>query len=359
MTGTRQWVQAWLARAWPNGFFGRLACLLVVVAVASHVLALSLLFQLHPKPPPGPDKGPAMAGMVLDIAVRLGAVLLAAWVGARWLSRPLQNLAQATQALAQNPHTAPLCDTHGTREIREASAAVNRLQDQVLAQWAERDRFVAAVSHDLRMPLTRLALRAETLADGLDRARFQKDIREMNTLITATLDHLQGTANPEVARVVDLVALVGSVVDDGQDTGQAIQWHGSPPQPTPLLGVAGQATNLRRCLDNLVTNALHHGGGATVDILHTPPCTRVRVRIQDRGPGIPEQALERVFQPFVQLEGAQTPHPDGVGMGLATARAIAHQHGGTLVLRNRPEGGLCAELDLPVATPAGTPPHRV
>ena len=109
--------------------------------------------------------------------------------------------------------------------------------------------------------------------------------------------------------------------------------------------MTGQTNNLRRCVESLVSNAVQHGGGAEVGVAHRPPW--VRVRVQDRGPGIPEQALERVFEPFVQLAGTQPQHPGGLGMGLATARTIAQQHGGTLVLRNRPGGGLCAELALP------------
>lgn len=325
---------------WLQGYFARLACLMVGVAICSHVLALSLLFGLGPPPPPGSPAGGAPAGMWLDIGVRLGAVLVATWVGARWLSRPLQRLARSTQALASNIHAPPLPET-GAREIREASVVVNQLQQHILAQLADRDRFVAAVSHDLRTPLTRLALRTEGLESATDRERFHKDIREMDRMITATLDHLQGTASPEPVGAVDLLAMVQSAVDDCQETGQPVQWSPSTPPPTQPLHVTGQASGMRRCLDNLLTNAVRYGRQAWVHLDVTP--LAVCVVVSDQGPGIPEAELERVLQPFVQLGTNGL----GVGMGLATTRSIAQQHGGSLVLRNNPGGGLRAELTWP------------
>lgn len=211
----------------------------------------------------------------------------------------------------------------------------------------------------MRTPLTRLTLRADTLSLEQDRIRFLKDIREMDTLLTGTLDHLRGVANPEIWQPLDVWALLDSVVADFQDTGHLLEWAiKTPPPCAHRWCVRGQHTGLRRCPENLVSNALRYGGLTVVEVVFADPW--IRVRVKDRGPGIPEADLERVFQPFVQLAVAPGVQSGGAGMGLATARAIAHQYGGTLVLSNRVGGGLCAELTLPCHPLQTTPfPYRV
>lgn len=354
-----------LDRIWPDTLFARLAVLLVMVALASHVLALSLMFEMRPDvgpphgPPPAgafapphplphlrPPPGPPLSGKLLDSGVRLGALLLAAWVGARWLSAPLRRLAQSTHELTANIHR-PALRLEGTRECREAGAGINQLQQHILAQLEERDQFVAAVSHDLRTPLTRLALRAESLASETDRQRFGHDIREMDLMIRATLDHLCGAADKEATVNLDLASLVDSLVSDRQDMGQTVQ-QVEPPVldgQTPTPKIQAQVSAMRRCIGNLIDNAVAYGGGAEVAVVED--ARAVRLVVSDRGPGIPAEALEKVLRPFVRLEASRNRHTGGVRLGLAAVADIMRRHGGRVDLRNRVGGGLQAELVFP------------
>jgi len=360
--------QSALLRCWPDTLFGRLALLLVVVALASHVLALSLLFELRPEfgPPPGlphpfppphgapamgnfpppPHHGPPLSGILLEMGVRLGALLLAAWVGARWLSAPLGRLARSTFELTANIHR-PALRLEGTRECREAGAGINQLQQHILAQLEERDQFVAAVSHDLRTPLTRLALRAESLENETDRQRFGQDIREMDLMIRATLDHLCGSADQEATVHLDLASLVDSLVSDRREMGQSVHQV----QPNDKAGsvatpkIQAQVSAMRRCMGNLIDNAVAYGGGAEIGL--EEDTQEVRVLVSDRGPSIPAGALEKVLRPFVRLETSRNRHTGGVGLGLAAVSDIMRRHGGRVELSNRSGGGLQAVLVFP------------
>lgn len=356
-TGTwRARAAALATRCLPDTLFGRLAVLLAVAVISSHMLALTLLFEMRPDIPPvpmvhpplhpPPPHGPSPAGLLLDIGVRLSALLLAAWVGARWLSDPMRRLADAARDLGNNIHQAPLPES-GTLECREATRVFNQMQQQLHAQMDQRDQFVAAVSHDLRTPLTRLALRVESLQDAQERQRFGKDIAEMDTMIRATLDYLRGAANAEEWVCMDMHSLVDSLVQDQQDCGYDIRMEETTTLPLPP--VRAQTCALRRCIANLLDNAVRYGGsagcGSRVHLAVDKGC--VHVFVQDGGPGIPAAELTKVLQPFYRVEGSRNRHTGGVGLGLATAHDIARQHGGSLHLRNREGGGLEAILSLP------------
>ena len=341
------------ARALPDTLFGRLALLLAAAVLVSHVLALTLMFELRPArpvppppppdahalaaPPPGPPPG-VHAGLLLDVGVRLSVLLLAAWVAARWLARPMDRLAAAARELGRDIDRPPLPED-GTRECREASRVFNQMQARIRRQLQDRDRFVAAVSHDLRTPLTRLRLRADALPDGAERVRFASDIAEMDAMIGATLDHLRGVAPGEPLAPLDVQALVQSLADDEADCGHAVRVAG---HAGPLPAQAGA---LRRCIANLVGNAVRYGGGAEVTLTDDGACVRIAVR--DHGPGLPEAELDRVFEPFYPAEASRNRAHGGVGLGLSIARDIAERHGGSLRLRNAEGGGLCATLALP------------
>ncbi|MDA8454810.1 ATP-binding protein [Acidovorax sp. GBBC 3334] len=376
--------RAVLARCLPDSLFGRLALLLFVAVLASHVLALTLMFELRPGPPPG--AGPAMEagtgremggnlpafqraerapgawgpppprpphgggwwhpGLLLDIGVRLAALMLAAWWGARWLAQPLGRLATAARQLGADIQRPPLPED-GTAECREASRVFNQMQARIRRQLSERDCFVAAVSHDLRTPLTRLRLRTECLEAEADRTAFARDIAEMDAMITATLDHLRGVAGAEPLAPLDLRALIDSLVDDEQACGHDVASTGDC---RPLPARAGA---LRRCLDNLVGNAVRYGGGAEITLEDGPDAVRIHVR--DHGPGLPAAELGRVVEPFYRVEASRNRHSGGVGLGLSIANDIAQRHGGTLALDNAPGGGLRATLVLPRMPEGGAP----
>ncbi|WP_296465461.1 ATP-binding protein [Rhodoferax sp.] len=368
---------ALVQRCLPASLFGRLAWLLGLTVLFSHVLALTLMFEMRPDmrpdlrangplpgpppgalhwggaapPPPPPyldpsdDRhhgGPPPVGLLLDIAVRLGALLLAAWVAARWLSDPVRRLAAAASELGHNIHRAPLPES-GSLECREATRVFNQMQQHIRAQLAQRDQFVAAVSHDLRTPLTRLALRVESLSDAQERQRFGRDIAEMDTMIRATLDYLRGAADAEPWVTLDLAALVNSLVEDQQEAGHDVVVE--PGEGPPIAPLRAQASALRRCISNLLDNAARYAGGAQVRL--TEDAQGVRVTVLDRGPGIPESELAQVLQPFYRVEASRNRNTGGVGLGLASASDIARQHGGSLQLSNRMGGGLQAELCVP------------
>lgn len=348
-----------MRRYLPSTLFGRLAALLFAAVLASHVLALTLLFELRPPPPPhvrrqavsepdqavAPPEPPAHhqrpllhPGLLLDIGVRLGVLMLAAWVGARWLSAPIRQLAHAAQELGKNIDRAPLPET-GTAECREATRVFNQMQQRIRRQIAEREHFVAAVSHDLRTPLTRLRLRVESAQDATLREGLCRDVAEMEALVGATLDYLSGTAAPEPLVLVDMEALVDSLLDDELDCGHRVTLSGQ------ARVLSGQPRALRRCLDNLVGNAIRYGSEAHIELSDAPRALTITVR--DRGPGLPAEELDKVMEPFYRVEASRHRDHGGVGLGLAIARDIARKHGGSLSLSNLPQGGLLACLTLP------------
>jgi signal transduction histidine kinase len=199
---------------------------------------------------------------------------------------------------------------------------------------------LAAMSHDLKTPITRLRLRSELLADPQLRAKFTGDLEEMESMVGATLDFLRGMENGEPAHPVDTMALLESLQADMTEMGGQVRIEGNALAPYP-----GKPQSLKRCLANLLENAIKYGKSARVIV--GDDSARLEIRIQDEGPGLPQAELEKVFEPFYRVEGSRSRETGGTGLGLTIARSVAEAHGGTLVLRNRLEGGLEAVLVLP------------
>lgn len=338
-------LSAVLARYVPDSLFGRLALLLVAVALASHVLALSLLLEFWPLTSIPPDHtglhGQPLAAMFMDIAMRLGALLLVAWLGARWLAAPMHRLAEAARDLAQNIHRPPLSEA-GTRECREATHVINQLQQHICEQLAERDQFVAAVSHDLHTPLTRLQLRVQSLENASERQCFGKDIAEMDSMIRATLDYLRAGDYTEPWTELDLRALVQGLACDNQAGGFAVNLCEAGRTPPHPIHLRAQHSALRCCIGKLIENAVHYGGSAEITLRQRADA--LCILVTDNGPGIPEAELGQVLLPFYRVEASRKRHAGGLGLGLAIAHDIARRHGGTLALSNRAGCGLQAEL---------------
>jgi protein-histidine pros-kinase len=358
-----------MRRLWPDTLFGRLALLLLSFALVSHVLALTAMFELQPHPPgppsppqvlepppapggpyamPGPMPPSVMnLGPLLDIGVRLTALTVAAWIAALWLSRPIKHLALAAQEIGRNvgfgPQRAEPLVEEGPAECREAARVFNDMQSQIRRHLDERHRFVAAVSHDLRTPLTRLRLRAEGLAEPAQRARFCQDIQEMDRMISATLDYLRGAAAAEAFEPLDVQALVDSLAEDQQAMGHDVQVIAQA--SGPVGPITARPSALRRCIGNLVDNAVRYGGAAEIRLGTVD--NQLRITVRDPGPGIAEHQLEQVLEPFYRVEGSRNRQHGGVGLGLSIARDIAVQHQGSLALANAAEGGLVATLLLP------------
>jgi signal transduction histidine kinase len=199
---------------------------------------------------------------------------------------------------------------------------------------------LAAISHDLRTPLTLLRLRAENVPDAPERDRMLATITEMDAMITETLQFARDEASGEPRRRTDMSALVASLVDDMADTGLPVTM-----QPAQPIICECQPGALRRALSNLLDNAVKYGKRAQAAIRSTPQ--GVEILIDDEGPGIPADELARVFQPFYRVEGSRNRETGGIGLGLAIALSVVQAHGGQLTLSNRPEGGLRARVTLP------------
>jgi signal transduction histidine kinase len=259
----------------------------------------------------------------------------------RMTTGSLDRLARAADAIGRNPDARDVPLAEGApNEIRRVIAAFNRMQARVREYLVERSRLLTAISHDLKTPITRLRLRAEMLQDGEIRARMLRDLDEMQTMVGTTLEFFRTTGDDAQRQPVDIGALIESICEDRREAGQAIGVRGTAQGP-----YRADPQALRRCLENLIENALRYGGGAEIELTDTPE--RLRIAVIDQGPGIPESELERVFEPFYRVDASRNMDSGGTGLGLSIARNIARWHGGDVTLTNAPGGGLVAALVLP------------
>jgi signal transduction histidine kinase len=277
--------------------------------------------------------------MLLTLLILLAGVTTLSLVAVHWIVRPLDRLRAAADALGRDIHRPPL-EEIGPIEVAETSRAFNRMQRRISRFVEDRARILAAVSHDLKTPLTRIGLRADLLEDEDLGAKIRRDVDDMQHMVEATLDFMRGTESREESRPLDLMALVESLCDDAAESGQRVMLRGSVDAP-----YHGRPLALKRCIGNLIDNAVRYGGGADVDVRDRGRA--VMLTVADSGPGIPPESLETVFDPFFRLESSRARHSGGTGLGLGIARNIARAHGGDLILRNRDAGGLLAELTLP------------
>jgi len=277
--------------------------------------------------------------LLLSLGVLLAAVIAVTLVAVRWVTRPLKTLAAAAENLGEDLNRPPL-DEGGPLEVSRAAHAFNTMQRRLARFVADRSQIFAAMSHDLKTPITRLRLRAEMLEDAELRAKFEKDLQEMEAMVSAALDFMRGVERAEPAQPLDVMALVESVQADARETGGEVTVEG-----TARASYTGHAATLKRLLANLVDNALKYGRTAAIVVEDSP--AQLVIRVRDEGPGIPDGELERVFEPFQRLEGSRNRATGGSGLGLTIARNVARAHGGTLTLANRAAGGLEAVLALP------------
>lgn len=285
--------------------------------------------------------------LLLILAILLASVAALSALAVRALTRPLRVLANAATELGHDIHRLPLAEI-GPLEVQRAAQAFNTMQERLIRYLEDRNRILAAVSHDLKTPITRLRLRAELLEDSPLREKFQADLDDMQRMAQAALDFLRSGEETEPAAAVDCNALLDCLREDAEDTGHSVAINGTAGQPLCCRPLA-----LKRCLTNLIDNALKYGQCAEIAVMDRPE--RLILTIRDHGPGIPGTELERVFEPFYRLESSRSRDTGGTGLGLSIARNIARAHGGELMLRNHPSGGLEAVLELP-RRPAFTSP---
>ncbi len=287
-----------------------------------------------------PESGSSFSRQFLLSMGIMAIVILAVSVWAvRRVTAPLAAVSAAAERLGNDLNASPMPET-GTNETRQASRAFNTMQARLRSLIENRTRMLAAISHDLRTPLTLLRLRAENVENPQERDKMLSTIAEMDSMVGVTLQFARDEATTEIRRPTDIAALVQSIVDDMADAGMPVKM-----EPVEPIVYDCRPDALKRAIRNLLENAVKYGKAASVAI-RTAPKT-IEIVIDDEGPGIPEQELSRVFDPFYRLEESRNRETGGVGLGLAIAQSIVQAHRGELVLSNKPTAGLRARIALP------------
>jgi signal transduction histidine kinase len=280
------------------------------------------------------------------LSMTVAAGLLTIWA-VRRLTMPVRVLAEAADALGRDVNAPPL-PQGGPTEVARAAAAFNTMAERIRRFVSDRTFLLTAIGHDLRTPITRLKLRCEFIDDDEQRQRFLADLDELEAMVSATLAFGRDTARAEPETALDLGALLRTIVDDASDArpdaNERIRFD--PPESTTVT-IRGRPIGLKRSFANLIGNAIAYAGNVTVS-LGGPRDGEVTVTVEDDGPGIPAEHFERVFEPFQRLETSRSRETGGTGLGLPIARNIIRAHGGEITLTNRPTGGLCARVVLPV-----------
>ena len=309
--------------------------LAIVLALTDGTPLQVRLPGIPPMPPIMPhQRGPFLAALA---ALVLGVGLLT-WIAVRIATRPLSRMAEAARALGEDPTRAPM-DTRGPTEVAQAAAAFNQMQQRVAEHVAERTRILAAISHDLQTPITRLRLRAEMVDDEGLRARIQSDLDGMQGLVKEGLAYARSLDERSPAQAIELGPLLQALAEDARDMGWTVR------VPEDVRGrVVGNPSALRRALWNLVENGVKFGG--EVELTLACAGEQCEIRVRDHGPGLAEDELEKVFEPFYRTEASRNRETGGTGLGLAITRNLVHAQGGAITLRNHPGGGLEAVLRL-------------
>jgi len=258
----------------------------------------------------------------------------------RRLALPVDELTKAARRFGVDVQAPPL-PVSGSPEMRDVVKAFNEMQGRIRRLITDRTQMLAAISHDLRTPITRLQLRAEYLKDTPQYDKAIADLNEMEKMISSILAFAREYIRDEAMETFDLNALLDAMCDDLSDAGMAVTYQGAQTR----LPVFGRMTSLKRALSNLTENAVKYGKEARVSV-HQKGQEMV-VTIIDKGPGIPESEMEKVFEPFYRVDAARSPSQSGTGLGMAVARDVILAHGGDIQLRNREQGGLKVVVTLP------------
>lgn len=286
-------------------------------------------------------QGPNGRWYAITLSLMAGIFILlllpAYWV-ARRITLPIRLLADG--ATGERPERADPLPLTGPPEVRAVGAAYNQMRARIADYVSERTAMLVAIAHDLRTPMTRLSFRLEQLPDE-PRARAQADVEEMRAMVTDLLDFMRGGTDGTERVRIDLSAIVETLADDRADMGQPVALTHSE-----RAVMRGDALALRRCIGNLVENAVRYGGSARIAL--TVSGHQAAVQVEDDGPGVPPSIIHRLCEPFYRGEASRNRETGGVGLGLSIARTIAEGHGGAIVFANRPEGGLRATICLPL-----------
>ena len=281
--------------------------------------------------------------LLLVSALAAIAVAPLAWAFSRRLAAPISALAAGAERLGRDPRSPPL-EIAGSTEVAAAVAAFNQMQDRIRRYVDDRTGMMGAIAHDMRTPLTRLRFRIEAAPEPL-RSKMEADIDQMEAMVASTLSFVRDATLPRDRRKLEMASLVETVMDEAALTGAD-----TAVRRAERVVVDGDPLALKRLIANLVDNALKYGERARARVFTEDGMAVILV--EDDGPGMPEADMERVFEPFHRLESSRSRETGGIGLGLAVVRAVARSHGGDVVLRNRPRGGLSARVTLPLALPS-------
>lgn len=270
--------------------------------------------------------------------VSLATVLLLSILVVRWTTRPLAALSDAAEAFGKGGEMPPLPET-GSKEFVKTARAFSAMRERIQRYIEDRERLFVSISHDLRTPITRLKLRTELLDDDTLRNDFHDDLDDLDMMVKGALQSVKDSDIHENATKVKLDALIGRMVDGARLMGHETSFSESG------LTVTAKPLALKRAIGNLLDNALHYGKRTEISVRGAGG--NIEIHIRDHGPGVPEEALATLFQPYVRLEHGRHQNAQGMGLGLGIARSIVQAHGGELKLANHPEGGLEAVIVLP------------
>jgi signal transduction histidine kinase len=286
-----------------------------------------------------PEEGaPLPRNLFLNLILLVVIMTIALFATARSITLPLSRLARAADSVGRDLRQ-PKLEEKGPREVQDAARAFNTMQDRLQRYLDSRTRVLAAMSHDLKTPLTRLRLQVETLDDTDAQTRIGKQLDEMESMVRGALALFRGLDDDEALAPVDINSLLATLQVEFTQMGGQVTLEG-----TAQKEFVGKPQALKRCLTNLIENAIKFGGSAALSVQDG---AAVLIRVVDPGPGIPPEELERVFEPFYRIESSRNRDTGGTGLGLSIARDIAQAHGGSLSLTNLPERGLEALLVLP------------
>jgi signal transduction histidine kinase len=287
-----------------------------------------------------PRERAAVRALVTQTAVLFAVLLLAMWLLLRRITEPLAALTNRVETFARTQSTDGQLGPEGPEDVRRLIEAQGRMEARIAGMIDEKDVMLGAIGHDLKTPLAALRVRIESVEDDAERGRMAAGIED----ITRTLDDILSLARvgraAEPPARTELAELAASVVEEFEDMGDPVELAEGPRVVAPV-----HVTWAKRALRNLVSNAVRYGGDAAVEVLRDG--SEAVLRVTDNGPGIPAEHLSDMTEPFTRGEASRNRETGGAGLGLTLARAIAEAHGGRLVLANRPEGGLSAEIRLP------------
>lgn len=283
-------------------------------------------------------EGEIQSALFSTVLMAIAVVPIAVWL-LQIAIRPLRVFSKAAERLGADVNAPPLLE-RGPTEVAQTARAFNEMQRRIRKLLADRTAMLAAVSHDLRTPITRLRLRAELVDDDEQQRKMIADIAEMEEMVNSTLAFFRDDSVAEARRPLDLGALIRTVVADSADIGHDVRLDRCDP-----CVVDGRPMALKRTFVNLVENAVKYGERARIELVGD--AQSAILSIEDDGPGIPRSLMDEVFEPFVRLETSRSRETGGVGLGLALARSVVRAHGGSISLENVPNHGLRVTIVLP------------